>query len=274
VVSQRIGVAGRMAVLVGLLVTGVLAAACGTRAGISGPTPCAQVFSAKRCLVMTDAAAVEVSKTRADVVAIDVIPEPTMEAPNGNVLMVRSGGPDVHVRITLRDGTAHIVSMGCLGISNQVTCSDDPHLSVDGLQIEGYRDLPCSGEPPDGCATQLPPVEAEALADATTLRISRLDIPIDHVGDYRVIVGEARLPNGIVTEESFGFVDDWPANLTILSGRVGLGVRSLEPDGRMFANYYAHGWRQGTERVEAYLAFHIDGFDPGAMLSVRDIVVR
>ena len=238
-----------------------------------GPTPCNQIFSAKRCLVMTDFAALQVGVTRADVVAIDVVPEPTVNAPPG-VLMVRSGGPDVHARITLRDGSTHTVSMGCMGIPNQITCFDDPHLSIGGMQMGGYHDLPCPGEPPDGCATPLPDAAPDANAAATAIRIARLDIRIDHVGDYHIVLGEARLPNGIVTEESAELVDDRPADITILSGGVGLGVRSLEADGRPFTNVYEHGWREGTERVEAFLAFHVDHFDPGATLSVAGIVVR
>jgi hypothetical protein len=53
-----------------------------------------------------------------------------------------------------------------------------------------------------------------------------------------------------------------------------LDVRSMEPDGRPFDNYYLHGWREGLERVEAVLVFEVRRFEPGAVLSIEDIVVR
>lgn len=51
-------------------------------------------------------------------------------------------------------------------------------------------------------------------------------------------------------------------------------IRSLEPDGRPFDNYSMHGWREGVERIEAVLVFEVRRFDPGAVLVIRDIVVR
>ena len=51
-------------------------------------------------------------------------------------------------------------------------------------------------------------------------------------------------------------------------------VRSLEPDGKPFDNYYLHGWRGGVESVEAFLIFDVLWFRPGADLAIRDVVVR
>jgi hypothetical protein len=82
------------------------------------------------------------------------------------------------------------------------------------------------------------------------------------------------LPNGILTEASFRFIDDWPAGVSIAGGSVLLKVRSLEPGGRPFDNYYQHGWREGTERVLAELVFEVSRYEPGAVLSIADVVVR
>ena len=75
-------------------------------------------------------------------------------------------------------------------------------------------------------------------------------------------LGEARLPNGLLTVADFAFVDRWPADVTILEGRAWLEIRSLEPGGRPFGNIYDHGRSEGAERVEASLVFHVDRFDP------------
>ena len=123
-------------------------------------------------------------------------------------------------------------------------------------------------------ATPLPTIEAAAAVSAEPLTIARVDVPLDHVGEYEVSLGDATLPNGILTEATFGFVDDWPPGVSISSGEVWLHVRSREPDGKLFDNYYNHGWRAGTERVEAVLVFTVDHVDPGAVLPIRDVVVR
>jgi hypothetical protein len=106
------------------------------------------------------------------------------------------------------------------------------------------------------------------------LRVARLDIPIDHTGRYGVPIGEARLPNGILTDADLALVESWPAGVSILDGGVGLEIRSLDDGGAPIRNIYEHGWRPGTERVQAVLVFDVAHFDPGATLGVKDVVVR
>ena len=253
----------------------VLLAGCSVLADSDQPKACDEVFKPARCLAMMDKAATELHVSRADIVAIEVIPEPVVRDPDGNqILTIRSGGPAVDIRVTLSSGATGVVSMGCVGVAMQPVCVDEPQLRANGVIGGGYHDVPCAGEPPDGCSTPVPTAVPAAAAAATALRIDRLDIPIDHVGDYDVRLGEARLPNGLLTAAEFAFVDDWPPDVTILEGGGRLEVRSLEPDGRPFFNIYEHGWREGTERVAAFLVFHVDRFDPGAHLSIRDVVVQ
>ena len=107
------------------------------------------------------------------------------------------------------------------------------------------------------------------------LRVPRLDIPIDHDGQYEVPVGEATLPNGILSIAEFEFASPgWPSDLTIAEGIVRLDIRSLDDPDRLFWNIYDHGRIEGTERVGRSLVFDVLHHDPGAVLSIEDLVVR
>ena len=100
-----------------------------------------------------------------------------------------------------------------------------------------------------------------------------MTVPIDHVGPYEVVIGAATLPNGILTEATFGFGDDWPDGVSIADASVRLEVRS-KADGRPIVNIYEHGRVDGVEPVDAVLVFDVDDFDPGASLHIRNVVVR
>ena len=62
--------------------------------------------------------------------------------------------------------------------------------------------------------------------------------------------------------------------MSLGQGVAHINLRSLEPDGKPFQNYFDHGWRPGIERAEAVLAFDVLWFKTGAVLDIRDIVVR
>jgi hypothetical protein len=230
--------------------------------------PCGRVFNAVRCLAMTDTAAFQLHTTREDIKAMEVVPEPTPEVRDGvTILQTRSGGAPIDLLVTLADGTIHQTTLFCVGINSEPACVDDPHIDAHSISLDGgYRDRTAD-------ATPVPSAAPDALAKATQLRIDRVDIPIDHTGPYEVRLGEARLPNGLVTSADFTLVDDWPPGVTILDGGVTLQVRS-QRDGRTIQNIYEHGWREGAEGVDALLVFDVFRFDPGATLSIRDVEVR
>lgn len=268
---RRVGVSATVAVAA---VSAVVLSGCGMWPGAftggsepPAPHPCGQVFNQVRCLAITDSAADQLGTTREDVVSLVVLPGPTAEVRDGKVILrTTSGGQSVDVSVTLADGSVHPVTIFCAGIPSDPGCFDDPHLSATSVTRGGYHDTP------EG-ATAVPSAAPDALADATELRIVRLEIPVDHVGAYEVMLGEVRLPNGLLTTADFALVDDWPPDLTILQGGVNLEIRSLE-DGRPITNIYEHGWRAGTERAAAVLVFDVVRFDAGAALSIRDVVVR
>lgn len=254
-----------------------LIAGCSTLAGAPAdvppvPEPCDQVHSAQLCLAMTDEAASRSGRTREDVSAIDIVPFPTTQ---DGVLITRSGG-GFTVRLHFADGTSIETPM-CGGIGYGAACMDVPRLEArmsvgDG---GGYHDVPCADDAsPNSCGKPLPSLEPAAVAAARPLSVARLAIPIDHVGAYEVRLGEALLPNGLVSVGSFAFGEDWPLDVSLKDGIASIRLRSLEPDGKPFDNYYVHGWRPGVERVEALLVFEILWSEPGAVLAIRDVVVR
>lgn len=263
----------RIAAAVALTVS---VAACSVPAGaLTGPRDCEAEFPAVRCSNMTHYAASKLHVQSDSIAGISVLPPPTPEVRDGvTILSTYGGASPVDTLVTLGDGSVHQVSMDCSGIP-ALQCRDDPRLEARSATMGGYSDLPCPGASPDGCATPVPLPDREALADAVGLNVARLDIPIDHDGHYEVPVGEATLPNGFLSVADFGFVSEaWPSDVTIADGIVRLEVRSLDDPTRAFVNVYEHGRVSGTERVEARLVFDVLNHDPGAMLSVRDLIVR
>jgi hypothetical protein len=230
------------------------------------PQACAQVYNPVRCLVMTDTAASQLGTTREDITSIVVIPDPTPEVlPNGDVILQTLGGaPRINLEVTLANATTHRVAM-CGGASMEPACVDDPHIAIGDLMHGGYHDVPEGSSP-------VPSAAPDAVAEATDLRIDGLDIAMDHIGRYEVRLGDAGLPNGLLTQAEFALVDDWPADLTILDG-VRMEVRSRD-HGKPIDNIYRHGWHEGVEPVEAFLVFDVFRFEPGAKLSISDVIVR
>jgi hypothetical protein len=222
---------------------------------------------------MTDEAASRIGRTRDDVTATEIVPDPP---PPEGILPARGGAPSITVRLRFPDGSTTEARM-CGGIAMEAACMDSPRLRA-RTSVEdggGYQDVPCpDGSPPHSCGTPLPTLEAAAVAAARPLSVDRIPIPIDHLGAYEVSLGEASLANGIATEASFAFVNAWPLDVSLKDGVAQIGLRSLEPDGKPFQNYYDHGWRPGDERVEATLVFHVLWFEKGAVLAIRDVVVR
>jgi hypothetical protein len=257
-----------------LLLVAASIGACSAVAGESpaDPQPCGEVYSTQTCLAMTDEAASRTGRTRNDVIGILIVPLPTTE--NG-VLITRSGS-GFNARLTFTDGTTSDEPM-CGGIPSGPACMAVPRLQARSIVEEGggYHDVPCpDGSPPHSCGTPLPTLQPAAIAAARPLLVERFQIPIDHVGTFEVPLGEASLPNGVATAASFGFVDLWPLDVSLKDGVAQVELRSLEPDGKPFQNYFDHGWRPGVERAEAVLVFEVLWSAPGAILGIRDVVVR
>lgn len=265
-----------LVVLLTLLVMGCDAVAQLAPAPPATAQPCEQVFSVRRCLAMADVATAFSDKTRDDVDSLEILPDPTPEIRDGEVILQTLGGaPPIRVRAHLRDGTTLDTEM-CMGLRSGPACTDEASEweTTGSLIPSGYHDVPCAGEPPAGCASPIPSIDADVAPDATPIVVPRVSIPIDHVGAYEVPVGEGSLANGILTEATWRLTDPWPIDVTFTDSTPRLELRSLEPDGKPFSNAYEHGWRDGLERIEAVIVFEVKQFDPGASIEVVDVAVR
>lgn len=232
--------------------------------------PCAAVYTTERCQAMLTAAAESLGVADDDVSSIDIEPEPTPR-PDG-ILETLGGARPIVVRAHV-GGTVRDVLM-CGGIATAPPCLDAPSWGVGSPIGGGYQDVPCAGEPPDGCATPLPTLQPKAIAGERQLQIEHLAIPVATIGRHEVRLGEAILPNGVLTAAQGGLVDPWPDGVRLSSGGINLEVRSRVADRPGFANLYEHGWWPGTEAVDVFLVFEARHVDPGATIEIRDVVVR
>ncbi len=246
--------------LAALAITALAVSGCSLLPDLGqGPQACIDVYSANQCLAMTDVAAAEVSRNRGDVIGIVIAPDERTEG------MTLGGAAPIHVRVAFRDGTIHDARM-CGGIPWGPACSDAPSLAPRSA-LGAYTDVPAGSTP-------VPSPQPEAEEAATSIVVDSLTIPIEREGSYEIVIGSGSLPNGRWTIGSFDFAAPWPDDVAIREGYVTLELRSLEPDGKPFDNYYLHGWREGVERVEAVLMFDVLWFEPGAALTIQNVVVR
>jgi hypothetical protein len=179
----------------------------------------------------------------------------------------------VRVRVTpaVGEATDHSVFCGPIGW-NSLLCTDTPHIRISSVTMGGYFDIPCGPDgTPDECASPVPSIAPKAAAESVPLKVPSLVIPIGHVGDYAIDVGEAVLPNGILSEASATLADDTRTDVLIPDG---IFLEVVGEDGTPIGNIYDHGWRPGTEQVHVRLVFTVESFDPGATLEITDLVVR
>lgn len=170
--------------------------------------------------------------------------------------LVRGGSVDVEVRcgLTLSDRACN------------------PEASI--LVRAGVdRDVPCNVEPSgQACATPPPPPRPASVRASTGLAVPAIDVPIDRLGRYELLVGTAQLPDGVLSERSLMLVDPRPTTYWIEPG-IELQVRPDLPGRPAIGNIYRDPF-DGPEPVRVYLVFDVVEFQPGAVLMVRDLTVR
>lgn len=252
--------------LVPLLVGVLLAAGCsllGPREG-SFPEACDDLgFSERQCGAIVAQAALQAGVEQREVLSARFLEK----EPN-----VTFGGSRIAVvGLTLAGGEESVQEVWCTGISNpdDRVCVGDAQIGIGG-GVD--RDVPCTGEPPAGCATLPPTPRPESVAAAKPLEVDVLDISLDHVGRYDVRVGEVGLPDGVLSELRASLADTRPTTFWIDQG-IRIVVRPNEsgrpPIGSIYRDPY-----DGVESATVFLVFEVVETSPGAVLQVRDILVR
>jgi hypothetical protein len=259
----------RRALLVALAAVAV--AGCGL-AGLFGPSggpypqACDQLgFASRQCASMVTRAETQAGLGAADATAIDILP------PTNDGITRLSAFMISRVRFRLASGTERTEEIWCIGILGGAdeACNHDPTIGIGAGHVD--RDVPCPGEPPAGCATLPPTPRPEILAMARPLRIPVLDIPLDHLGQYEVAVGEAGLPDGAFSRSAATVVDERPKSFWIRDGRLVIVPvdQTRPPIGSIYREPF-----DGVEPVRVTLVFEVTEVSPGAVLQVRDIVVE
>lgn len=224
-------------------------------------------ISQRRCDAVV-ARALEVAGVKpADVVSVE------LGRPDG-VKLKLGGYLAALIRLQRTDGVTIDQEVWCIGVSSEyhAWCVDDPPLL---LWTGVNHDVPCSGgDPlgePEGCATPIA-LDPAAIAQARALRIDAIDIPLT-AGHHEIDLGRATLPNGYLETASFTLADLAPDGVVTRDG-IRLTVVSTDPSRPPLGNAYERGKFRGVEEVVVSLVFDVVEAPPGAVLQVRDVIVR
>ena len=256
-----------------LALTAIVLAGCGI-GGLLGPSggpypgACADLgFGARQCASIVARARSDVGIYPLGDPTIDILP-PTDDGKAG------IGGAMIsRVRFHLADGRDRTVEVWCLGVIGvgDDACNSDPTIMIDAGHVDS--DIPCTGvgDPPTGCATFPPTPRPEVQAKAKPLRIPAIDIPLDHLGSYRIELGEAGLPDGAFTDSSASVADERPTTFWIRDAR--LVIEPVDPTRPPIGSIFRDPFN-GIEQVRVSLEFNVTELSQGAVLQVRDVVVR
>jgi len=240
-------------------------------ADIPYPQACALYkLSRQRCDAVVADGRAQAGLDARQVVSVTFIPDPDCgPQPNGETIVcARSGSQVAYLRFALADGGQVEGGVYCGVDSNyRLACTETPEIRVSAPVGSGYSDTP------EG-ATPVPTIDPVAATSARPLEVASFPIPIDRVGHYEVEVGRATLPNGILSETTFGLANTDAIEVTTTPYGVALAVRSTDPTRPPFTNRFERGWHQGAEEVRVLIVFDVAAFRPGAGLEVVDLVVR
>jgi len=248
-----------------------LAGCVGSGFALSSPAPypdgCAGLgFSARRCSAIVDRARADAGlATASAAISVGLLP------PDNSGPRKLSGGQVAQVVFGLRDGTSAVQPVLCIGVPagpEDGVCWE-PRLAVSSSVS---HDVPCTGEPPAGCPSQIVP-DATAAAAARPLKLATLDVPVGALGRHEVKVGEVSFPNGYVTMLDARVVNDQPAEFWITGG-IELDLRPADATRPPFGDVYMRPLVRGVERATLWLVFTVTETSPGAVLHLADLVAQ
>ena len=90
-------------------------------------------------------------------------------------------------------------------------------------------------------------------------------------GHYVVDLGEAILPNGILSKATATLAHHTRSDVLVPDG---IHLEVIGEDGKPLVNAYEHGWRAGTEQVHVHLGFSVESFEPRTTLTITGVVLR
>jgi hypothetical protein len=220
-----------------------------------------QSFPPRQCDAIIDDAMDSAGLAQADVAAVEFLPFDRVQT--------LSGGQVALVRLHLVVGTTVDEAVSCVGVSFRPACNEAAEIMVhDGVS----SDVPCWGEPPDGCATPAPTPDGPAIDQATPFERAAIGLLLDRKGHYEVRIGGATLPDGYLQERSFRIGNAQPTTFWI-NGGVFLDVRSDVPGRPWIGDIYREPF-DGPEPVSLYLVFDVDHLEGPSVLQIRNVVVR
>jgi hypothetical protein len=136
------------------------------------------------------------------------------------------------------------------------------------------RDVSCTTDMPpadEPCATLLPTLAPEERTLGRPLVAGPLDVALDHIGGYRVRVGEATLVRGLVQDMRLRIGNT--ADGTYAAPFFTLELEDAATGRKLPRNVYDKGMVDGLQRVNVYLVFELLSHAPGAIVRVERVLV-
>jgi hypothetical protein len=249
----------------------VLALAACDALGLGGPTggpypdACESLgFPARQCEAIVAVAQANASIAPDTVTSIDILPPNSATGGVGQGMIAR-------VRFHRSAQPDQTEEVWCNGVTRDSAFACNPNAQI-GIGGSIDHDVPCTSEALESCATLPPAPRPEIQAQARPLRVAALDVPLDHLGLYQVEVGDAGLPDGVLSKRSATLAEPNPETFWIADG-ISLDVRPVDPTRPPVGSVYRDPF-DGVEPVEVFLVFNVTELKSDSILQVRDLVVE
>ena len=232
------------------------------------PDACASLdFPSRQCDAIVAVAQANASIAPETVTSMDILPPSSQ----GGGLVGRRMVAEVRFHRSGRPDQAEEVWCNGSGATRDSALACNPNARL-GISGGLDHDVPCATEAIETCATLPPSPRPAVQALARPLRVPSLDIPLDHLGSYEVDVGDAGLPDGVLSTRSGSLAEPNPETFWIAEG-IGIDVRPVDPTRPPVGSVYREGF-DGVEPVKVFLTFDVTELTSPSVLQVRDLVVE